>query len=133
MPRQVERAEGQRILVTGAILAGLGVAAGALGAHLLRERLTEAEQDIWRTAASYQMYHALALIVVGRLLARQPSRLLRATCVLFVAGILFFSGGLYLLALSGEPAFGSMTPIGGAAFLAAWGCLVVGVVRAGRS
>jgi uncharacterized membrane protein YgdD (TMEM256/DUF423 family) len=133
MHRKVDSVEGEMILALGATLAGLGVAAGAFGAHLLTERLTSKELDIWRTAASYQMYHALALIVVGRLLTRHASRLLRASCWLFISGILFFSGSLYLLAISGQTAFGSLTPIGGAAFLGGWGCLAVSVARSGRS
>lgn len=124
---------GEYILATGAVLAGLGVAAGAFGAHLLKARLDAGELDIWRTAASYQMYHALALIVAARLLARYPSRLLRISCGLFIAGIVLFSGSLYLLALSGESALGAITPLGGAAFLAGWASLAVGVVRTTRS
>ena len=127
-----DRSGGEYVLATGAVLAGLGVAAGAFGAHLLKGQLDGGELEIWRTAASYQMYHALALIVAARLLARYPSRLFRVTCGLFIAGIVIFSGSLYLLALTDESAFGMITPLGGAAFLAGWGCLAVGIVRTGR-
>jgi len=123
---------GEYILATGAVLAGLGVAAGAFGAHLLKARLDADQLEVWRTAASYQMYHALALIVAARLLTRHPTRLLRLTCGLFIAGVVLFSGSLYLLALTSEPAFGLITPAGGAAFLAGWACLAVGIVRVNR-
>ncbi len=126
------RPEGQYVLATGAVLAGLGVAAGALGAHLLRDRLVAAELDLWRTAANYQMYHALALIVAARLLTRHPTRLFRFCCGLFIMGIVLFSGSLYLLALTGKSTFGAITPMGGAAFLGGWACLAVGIVRASR-
>ncbi len=128
-----ERSGGEPILVTAAVLAGLGVAAGALGAHLLKGRLGPDELDIWKTAANYQMYHALALIVAARLYARHPTRLLRFTCGLFIAGIVLFSGSLYLLALSGESALGLITPLGGAAFLAGWACMAVGIARSNQS
>ena len=87
---------------------------------------------MWRTAASYQMYHALALIVAARLLARHPIRLFRAACGLFILGIVLFSGSLYAVALTGEPALGIITPFGGLAFLAGWGCLAVGIFRSDR-
>lgn len=133
MTRKVDSVEGEMVLATGAVLAGLGVAAGAFGAHLLKDTLTPADLEIWRSAASYQMYHALALLVVGRLLTRHPSRLLRGSCWLFILGILLFSGSLYLLAISGRPEIGAVTPFGGVAFLGGWVCLAVGVARTGRS
>lgn len=131
--RGPERAEGVTLLVAGAVLAGLGVAAGAFGAHLLTGRLDADQLDIWRTASSYQMYHALALIVAARFLARHPTRLLRASCGLFIVGILLFSGSLYLLVLTGQSALGAITPLGGLAFLAAWGAFAVGAIRALRA
>ncbi len=124
------RIEADVLLATGAVLAGLGVAAGALGAHLLRDSFTETEKDVWRTAANYQMYHALALIVVARILTHHPSRFFRATCGLFLLGIVLFSGSLYGIALTGQPGIGIITPFGGLAFLAGWVSLAVGVFRA---
>ena len=130
--RPTGRYGAEYLIATGAVLAGLGVAAGAFGTHLLRERFIGDEIDVWRAASNYQMYHALALIAAARLLARQPTRLLRISCGLFIAGIVLFSGSLYLMVLSGSTAFGLFTPIGGTAFLAAWACLAIGVVRANR-
>lgn len=130
---EFQRVEGEMILATGAILAGLGVAAGAFGAHLLRERLSEVGLTSWHTATSYQMYHALALIVTARMLTRHPSRLLRYACWLFIAGTVVFSGSLYLVALDTVPAVGVLTPLGGLGLLAAWACLAVAMVRSGRT
>jgi uncharacterized membrane protein YgdD (TMEM256/DUF423 family) len=128
-PHRTERSGGEYVLATGAVLAGLGVAAGAFGAHALKTRLGADELEIWKTAATYQMYHALALVVAARLLGRYPVLLFRVACGLFIAGIAFFSGSLYLLALTGRAGLGAITPVGGAAFLAAWGCMAVGIVR----
>ncbi|HEU5220293.1 MAG TPA: DUF423 domain-containing protein [Gemmatimonadales bacterium] len=127
--RHGEQPGGEFLIAAGALLAGLGVAAGAFGAHYLKGSLNSDQLDIWHTAANYQMYHALALIVAARLLSRHPTRLLRAACGLFLAGILLFSGSLYLLALTDASILGVITPLGGLAFLAAWGCLAVGIVR----
>ena len=133
MHRKVNSVEGEMILALGAVLAGLGVAAGAFGAHMLRDQLTAVELETWRTAASYQMYHSLALIIVGRMLGRSGSRLLRGSYWLFVLGIVLFSGSLYVLAITGEPALGSITPFGGLALLGGWASLAVAVARSGRS
>lgn len=127
-----ERSEGEYFLAAGAVLAGLGVAAGAFGAHLLKGRLDADDLEVWKTASSYQMYHALALIVSARLLARHPTRLFRIACGLFLTGIVLFSGSLYLIALTDQDSIGLITPMGGAAFLAAWACLAVGALRTGR-
>jgi uncharacterized membrane protein YgdD (TMEM256/DUF423 family) len=111
------------------VLGGLAVAAGAFGAHALEKRLTPSELATFDTAARYQMYHALAVIIVGGLLASRPNSLLRAAAWLFIAGIVLFSGSLYGLALTGVKSFAYATPLGGAAFLLGWGCLAVGSLR----
>jgi len=106
--------------VLGSLLAGLAVAAGAFGAHGLRGRLSPDMLTVFETAARYQMYHALALLVVGVALARWPAGGLVVAGWLFVLGIVLFAGSLYGLALSGVRVLGAITPIGGAAFLAGW-------------
>lgn len=115
-------------LVSGALLAGLAVAAGAFGAHALRDTLGAANLAVWETAARYQMYHALALLLTARLLAR-PTALFRASGWLFGAGIVLFSGSLYVLAVTGQRWAGAITPIGGVALLAGWVCLAAGSLR----
>jgi len=125
-----------------AILGGLSVAAGAFASHALREKLSEQALEIFETAARYQMYHALALLLVALLLsllkevaggssgeplsrAEFPQPILIATGWLFIVGIAIFSGSLYALSLTGVKVLGAITPLGGAAFLAGWGALAI--------
>ncbi|HEX5829866.1 MAG TPA: DUF423 domain-containing protein [Gemmatimonadaceae bacterium] len=119
-------------LFLGSLLAGLGVGAGAFGAHALRARLSPADLAIFETGVRYQMYHALALLAVAWVAARSPSALGAWAGWSFVAGTLIFSGSLYLLVLSGQRWLGAVTPIGGVAFLAGWGCLALLALRAER-
>jgi uncharacterized membrane protein YgdD (TMEM256/DUF423 family) len=100
----------------------LSVAAGAFGAHGLKDRLSERHLEVWQTGASYQMFHALALFAAAWLLSRgAPGARAAGWC--FLAGIALFSGSLYLLALTGKDKLGAITPIGGVAFLAGWALL----------
>lgn len=98
----------------------IGVAMGAFGAHGLKHLLSEHLLDVYKTAVSYQMWHVLALAVVGVL---PTHKLLRWAGWLLVAGIVLFSGSLYLLAIFNVGWLGMITPFGGLAFLAAWGLL----------
>jgi uncharacterized membrane protein YgdD (TMEM256/DUF423 family) len=119
-------------LVLAAVSGMLAVAAGAFGAHALRERLSADLLGTFQTAATYQMYHALALLGVGILLTRfstDGSAWLTAAGWLFVAGTLLFSGSLYALALTETRWLGAITPLGGVAFLLGWLALAVGVTR----
>jgi uncharacterized membrane protein YgdD (TMEM256/DUF423 family) len=122
-----------RLFITIGALSGLlAVAAGAFGAHALRERLSSSMLQTFQTGASYQMYHALALVGVGILLSRFSvggSTWLTVAGWLFVAGTLLFSGSLYALALSGTRWLGAITPIGGVAFLIGWLALAIGIWR----
>ncbi|MGK7912553.1 MAG: DUF423 domain-containing protein [Synechococcus sp.] len=113
-------------VLIGALLGGLSVAAGAFGAHALADQLSEKALSSFETGARYQMYHALGLVGVGILLqVTGESSLLSATGALFIAGIIFFSGSLYTLSLSGVKILGAVAPIGGLAFMAGWGCLAI--------
>jgi uncharacterized membrane protein YgdD (TMEM256/DUF423 family) len=107
----------------GALFGFFAVAAGAFGAHALQRRLPADLLSVFETGARYQMYHALALVLVGLLAARAPSAALHAAGWLFVAGVALFSGSLYVLALSGIRVLGAVTPLGGVCFLAAWALL----------
>ena len=122
-----------RVFITiGALSGFLAVAAGAFGAHALRDRLSTDMLGVFQTGATYQMYHALALVGVGILLARfsvDGSALVSAAGWLFVAGTLLFSGSLYALSLSNTTWLGAITPIGGIAFLLGWLALAVGIWR----
>ncbi|MBI2886602.1 MAG: DUF423 domain-containing protein [Chloroflexi bacterium] len=115
----------------GATFALTGVAAGAFGAHALRGALSEPALATFETGVRYQMYHALALLAVAFLAGRQDAGLAAPVGWLFVAGILLFSGSLYLLALTEARFFGAVTPLGGLCFLAGWLLLVVAALRSG--
>jgi uncharacterized membrane protein YgdD (TMEM256/DUF423 family) len=116
----------------GAIFALVAVAAGAFGAHALRDRLAPELLAVFETGARYQMYHALALFVAAWASTRWPGRLTTAAGWLFAAGIVVFSGSLYLLALSGVRWLGAITPLGGLAFLTGWGALVLAAWKGDR-
>jgi uncharacterized membrane protein YgdD (TMEM256/DUF423 family) len=109
----------------GCVFGFLAVAAGAFGAHALRARLGAEMLAVWETAARYQMYHALALLAVAMAAARAPAGGWTAAGWLFTAGIVVFSGSLYLLAFSGTRWLGAITPIGGVCFLAGWVALAL--------
>ena len=113
----------------GAVSALLAVAAGAFGAHALRSRLSADLLAAFETGARYQMYHALALLLVAWAATRWPGPPVRAAGWLFVAGTVIFSGSLYVLALTGARALGAVTPVGGLAFLAGWLALTIGIWR----
>jgi uncharacterized membrane protein YgdD (TMEM256/DUF423 family) len=114
----------------GAALAGIAVAAGAFGAHGLRARLEPDMLAVFETAVRYQMYHALALLAVAWAITRWPAGNAQLAGWLFVAGIVVFSGSLYVLALSGTRWLGAITPVGGVCFLAGWGVLAWTMWRA---
>jgi uncharacterized membrane protein YgdD (TMEM256/DUF423 family) len=119
-------------IIIGALSGFIAVAAGAFGAHSLRDRLTADMLDVFKTGANYQMYHALALLGVGILLGRfsiEGSPWLTAAGWLFVAGTILFSGSLYGLALSDVRVLGAITPLGGLAFLGGWLALAIAVWR----
>jgi uncharacterized membrane protein YgdD (TMEM256/DUF423 family) len=113
----------------GALSAFISVAAGAFGAHALRQRLEPDLLAVFETGARYQMYHALALLAVAWAATRWPGTLVTWAGWLFVLGTMLFSGSLYVLALSGIRWLGAITPLGGLAFLAGWLCLVLGAAR----
>ncbi|MBH8572210.1 DUF423 domain-containing protein [Nostocaceae cyanobacterium CENA369] len=118
----------QIFLSVAAVLGGLSVAAGAFASHALREKISERSLEIFETGARYQMYHALALLLVALLISRNesPQPTLIASGWLFIIGIAIFSGSLYALSLTGVKSLGAITPLGGAAFLVGWGALAFG-------
>ena len=107
----------------GALSAAIAVAAGAFGAHALRERLAPELLQVFETGARYQMYHALGLLAVAWAATRTDAPAVRRAGWLFAAGTLLFSGSLYLLALTGHRWLGAVTPFGGVAWIAGWAIL----------
>ena len=138
---------GDRWIALGATLAGLAVICGAFAAHGLDTQLpkqyagqtrTVAGETVpaarkyiadFKTAAEYQMYHALGIIAVGLLMQRRPAGSLNAAGWCFLLGIILFSGSLYALVLTGVTKFGAITPIGGVLFIVGWGAIAVGMIR----
>ena len=120
------KAMDRTFLLIGALAGFLGVGVGAFGAHGLRSRVSPEMLAVFETGARYQMYHALALLIVAAVIGRfGDSRLLVVAGWSFVAGILLFSGSLYALSLTSISTLGAVTPIGGVAFLAGWACLAL--------
>jgi len=115
----------------------LGVAIGAFGAHGLRTYLENMSGDVdvarmlstFETGARYQMYHAPVLILIGLLLARRPGRMLRIAGGCVLAGVIIFSGSLYMLVLSGVKVLGAIVPIGGMLLIIGWTLLAIAAWR----
>jgi uncharacterized membrane protein YgdD (TMEM256/DUF423 family) len=123
-------------LIAGAIFGGLGVALGAFGAHGLRN-LTSDEDILhsYQTAVQYQVYHALALLVIAIIFEKLPVKMIKWAGACFIIGIILFSGSLYALTMlkiqgSSMTKFaGPVTPLGGVFFIIGWLFLLLGVVN----
>ncbi|MES2732896.1 MAG: DUF423 domain-containing protein [Bacteroidota bacterium] len=114
-------------LLTGTVLGGLSVMIGAFGAHALRTTLAASGRaDTFETAVKYQFYHALALILLGVFLFRMEGvpmaspKLLPYAGYCFIAGVVIFSGSLYILCLTNVTKWGAVTPIGGLFLIVGW-------------
>lgn len=119
-------------IISGAIHGFLAVAFGAFGAHALKEVLDDYGAGIWDTAVQYQMFHAAALVLVGILMSKAvfgEVKQLKWAIICFNAGILFFTGSLMVLALSGIGVLGAITPIGGVFFLAGWVLIILTAMK----
>jgi len=118
-------------LLLGSINAMLAVMLGAFGAHGLKKMLTTEMLAVFATGVQYHFYHALGLIAVGLIAATIPVSLqLKLSGWFMFAGIVVFSGSLYLLAVTGVRWLGAITPIGGVCFILAWAILAVAVYKA---
>ena len=126
-------------LIIGTILAGLAVALGAFGAHGLKKIVDADTVAIYQTGVQYQMYHALALLLTGLLYEKCSQKFAQIAGVLFIIGIILFSGSLYLLTAgrAAETASldkaGIITPFGGIAFIAGWVFLFVAAMKKNES
>ncbi|MFI4953000.1 MAG: DUF423 domain-containing protein [Burkholderiales bacterium] len=112
---------GRTCLFIAALALAAAVALGAFGAHALKARLPPDMLDIYQTAVKYHFWHALGLFVLGLLMLQwSGAPALTLAAWLLLAGLILFSGSLYLLALSGARWLGAITPLGGVASIAAW-------------
>jgi len=119
------------ILLIAALLLALAVILGAFGAHALKERLTADMMQVYETGVKYHFYHALGLLLVGVLAIQMPSTLMNWSAICLIAGIVIFSGSLYVLAITGIKWLGAITPIGGLSFIAGWVLLALAVWKKG--
>ena len=125
----------KKFLAIGSVLAAIAVALGAFGAHGLKRIVSAETVQIFQTGVQYQMYHALALVLTGFLYEKCPPRLVKTAGILFLFGIILFSGSLYLLTAgkAGEnvslDGVGMITPLGGLAFIGGWLFLFVAALR----
>ena len=115
----------------GALLAGLGVMAGAFGSHALRTRLAPDMLNVFEIAVRYQLFHALGLMLVAWAATRWPGAAVTAAGWLIIAGIVLFSGSLYLMTVAGARGLGLITPIGGVLMMAGWATLAWTTVKLG--
>ncbi|SOC34671.1 DUF423 domain-containing protein [Ureibacillus acetophenoni] len=119
-------------IISGSIHGFFAVALGAFGAHALKAVLDDYGTGIWNTAVQYQMFHAVAIIIIGVLMSTKLMgnvKTLKWAAILMNLGIVFFAGSLYVLALSGIKTLGAITPIGGVLFLTGWILVIVSVSK----
>lgn len=113
----------------GAVAGAIGVALGAFGAHSLKARVTADLLVIFETGVRYHMYHAFALLAVAYAATRWPDGWSTLAGWLFLLGIVFFSGSLYVMTLTGIRWLGAITPIGGVFFILGWIALAATALR----
>ena len=113
----------------GSVFMFLGVALGAFGSHILRTKISDYYLDVYKTGVWYHLVHALGLFAVAWLSTILNDPKVDAVGYLFVAGILFFSGSLYLLAITGQKWLGAVTPLGGLSMLTGWAILFFCLVK----
>lgn len=115
-------------LATAALFGGFSVASGAFASHALKDQLSDRSLEIFETGARYQMYHALALLLVALILSRTDEASQTFFAVsgwAFIVGTLIFSGSLYALSLTNIKLLGAITPLGGVAYIVGWVCLAI--------
>jgi uncharacterized membrane protein YgdD (TMEM256/DUF423 family) len=122
----------RKLFSLGAIVVLISIALGAFGAHALAARLDARELNSWHTAARYQTFHGIALILTAFAYEKYPGRAARVASVAFIVGLVLFCGSLYALALGSPRAFGAVAPIGGLAFMVGWGALAAAPFGASR-
>ena len=116
----------KQILITGAFIAGLGVTLGAVGSHAWKDLLIQNDRtETYETAVRYQLYHALALLMVGLLADQNKHGLLSLVALLFLSGLTLFSGSLYALSLTNSHWVVYVTPRGGDLMIARWAALLI--------
>jgi uncharacterized membrane protein YgdD (TMEM256/DUF423 family) len=117
-------------LLAGALLGLLGVALGAFGAHALKPMLLESGRlETYELAVRYQFYHAGALLLTGILQHLFQGTLFRWSALLFLCGLMLFSGSLYVLCFTGVTAVARVTPVGGVLMIGGWLTMLIAIAR----
>ncbi len=117
-------------IIIAAISGALAVGLGAFGAHALKDFLERSQRTaVFETAVRYQFYHTLALLLVGILLFNVQHKMMGWAGYAFIVGIILFSGSLYTLCATNIKMLGAITPLGGAAFIAGWIFLLIGISK----
>jgi uncharacterized membrane protein YgdD (TMEM256/DUF423 family) len=122
-------------IIIATLLGACTVALGAFGAHALKDKLTEYTTGIYETAVKYQFYHVFALLATGMLMQYFSNSWMLWSGRLFIIGMVFFCGSLYLLTyflINGNENMkwlGAITPIGGLCFIAGWVCMAIGIMK----
>ena len=120
---------------TAAIFGALSVGIGAFAAHTLKQHISNDAINIFETGVRYQFYHVFALLATGILYKDFYNKFIKWAGILFIAGIILFSGSLYLLtcikatSMSGLTWIGAITPLGGLSFIIGWICLFAGLLK----
>lgn len=117
------------LILSGAVILALGVAAGAFGAHGLRRAIPPDLLETWRTAAHYQVIHGLGLLLLAAVWTHLAPAPAAWSGGLMLAGLLLFSASLYALVLTGIRAFGAITPVGGLLLILSWAMLALAAWR----
>lgn len=107
-------------IAIGAISGFLSVALGAFGAHGLEGKISDSALKTWEKAVTYQMFHTIVLLITGFALLKYEMSSLVWAGILFIIGIVLFSGSLYLYSTTGIRFLAMITPFGGITFLVAW-------------
>jgi uncharacterized membrane protein YgdD (TMEM256/DUF423 family) len=115
------------ILLAASVFLAMAVIIGAFGAHGLKSHLSAESLQTYKTGVEYHFYHALGILMIGVLAVYMPHVYLKWSAILLSAGIILFSGSLYVLAITGIKWLGAITPLGGLSFIAGWIILFVGV------
>ena len=115
-------------IILGALCTMMSVGTGAFGAHGLEGKLSDKYISVWEKAVNYQMYHGLGLLIIGVISGTTSINVNWAGWLIFL-GVVFFSGSLYILALTQIRILGAITPIGGVLFIAGWLMLIISTFK----
>ncbi|RTX91284.1 DUF423 domain-containing protein [Staphylococcus pragensis] len=115
-------------IILGALCTMMSVGTGAFGAHGLEGKLSDKYMSVWEKAVNYQMYHGLGLLIIGVISGTTSINVNWAGWLIFL-GVIFFSGSLYILALTQIRILGAITPIGGVLFIAGWLMLIISTFK----